>query len=746
VTDHQQPQNPKSRKRGAIIALAVVLVVLFVVLFSQTALNLTFLRPETLPEALAFAALSALIFLLFVALTFVLARNLIKLSAERRIGVLGSAFRARMVLGALVVSFLPVIFMFLFAYVLMNRSIDKWFSHPVEELRRDSAAVAALLSDYANSNANAEAMALAASPEIKEAFAKGDFSHVSAELDRHKAALQDGFVLLLKGDQVAASYGNTVPAEQLRAKVDSALKAAGDDRVFRVGKTEFLAGEARVPGGEIVVAMPLPASFTQTMQQIENSQKRYFELSTNRKQVRRFYMQLLLLITVIVLFAATWISLYVARLVTRPVSALAEATKEISQGNLDYRVQVPAADELAELVRSFNRMAEELQNNRRQIENSRLELAETNTALSRANAALEQRRNEIESIVQSIPTGVLSVDEKRRIALSNRAFARLFGPQAPEPGMPLHQVFDAVMVDELEHLMRKADRMGAASRELEYDSARGVLSIEVTVTSLQHQRERLGYVMVFEDLSFVLKAQKQAAWREVARRVAHEIKNPLTPISLSAERIRRHLDRGTPDDSSLAVIHGCSETISGAVETVRKLVDEFATLARFPAAQPHPGSLNQAVENALSMFNGRLDGIEVRTKLAPDLPPVMMDPEGIKRVVANLVDNAAEAMKDSLVREIQITTSLLEERESVELVVADSGHGVTRELKEKLFLPYFSTKERGTGLGLAIVSRIIEEHQGSVRVEENYPVGARFIVELPVASAVEQDSGKQANA
>lgn len=746
MTDHQQPQDPKSRKRGAIIALAVVLVVLFVVLFSQTALNLTFLRPETLPEALAFAALSALIFLLFVALTFVLARNLIKLSAERRIGVLGSAFRARMVLGALVVSFLPVIFMFLFAYVLMNRSIDKWFSHPVEELRADSAAVAALLSDYANSNANAEAAALATSPEIKEAFAKADFTRVDTELQRHKAALQDGFVLLLKGDQIAASYGNTVPADQLRAKVESALKGSGDDRIFRIGKTEFLAGEARVPGGQIVVAMPLPASFTQTMQQIENSQKRYYELSTNRKQVRRFYMQLLLLITVIVLFAATWISLYVARLVTRPVSALAEATREISQGNLEYRVQVPASDELAELVRSFNRMADELQTNRRQIENSRLELAETNTALSRANAALEQRRNEIESIVQSIPTGVLSVDEKRRIALSNRAFARLFGPQPPEPGTPLHQVFDPVMVDELEHLMRKADRMGAASRELEYDSQRGVLSIEVTVTSLQHQRERLGYVMVFEDLSFVLKAQKQAAWREVARRVAHEIKNPLTPISLSAERIRRHLERGTPDDSSLAVIHGCSETISGAVETVRKLVDEFATLARFPAAQPHPGSLNQAVENALGMFNGRLEGIEVRTKLAQHLPPVMMDPEGIKRVVANLVDNAAEAMKDSLVREIQISTSLLEERESVELVVADSGHGVTRELKEKLFLPYFSTKERGTGLGLAIVSRIIEEHQGSVRVEENYPVGARFIVELPVALALEQDSGKQANA
>ena len=248
-----------------------------------------------------------------------------------------------------------------------------------------------------------------------------------------------------------------------------------------------------------------------------------------------------------------------------------------------------------------------------------------------------------------------------------------------------------------------------------------------------HQGERAGYVVVFEDLSDLLKAQKQAAWREVARRVAHEIKNPLTPIALSAERIQRHLDRATSSDtSSMGIVRTCADTIARAVETVRRLVDEFSTLARFPVAKPQATDINEIIENALSMFDGRLDGVTLHKSLAPDLPKVLADDDSIKRAVANLVDNAAEASQNSVVREIAISTALVASRDAVEIIVSDTGQGVTREVKEKLFLPYFSTKKRGTGLGLAIVSRIVEDHHGSIRVEENHPVGARFIVELPV--------------
>jgi len=244
-------------------------------------------------------------------------------------------------------------------------------------------------------------------------------------------------------------------------------------------------------------------------------------------------------------------------------------------------------------------------------------------------------------------------------------------------------------------------------------------------------------VVVLEDLSDILRAQKQTAWREVARRIAHEIKNPLTPLALSAERIGRHLERGNPPDAaSLNVIRQCAATIGSSVETVRKLVDEFSTLARFPASKPQPSDINAIVNQALLLFDGRLDGIRVQTFLAADLPQVQADPEAIKRAVANLVDNAAEAMHNSLLKEIVISTTLVEERDSVEIAIADTGYGVTPEVKERLFLPYFSTKRRGTGLGLAIVSRIVEDHRGSIRVEENSPVGARFIVELPVAQEI----------
>jgi two-component system, NtrC family, nitrogen regulation sensor histidine kinase NtrY len=223
----------------------------------------------------------------------------------------------------------------------------------------------------------------------------------------------------------------------------------------------------------------------------------------------------------------------------------------------------------------------------------------------------------------------------------------------------------------------------------------------------------------------------------VARRIAHEIKNPLTPMALSAERIRRHLDRGaTPDPASLSIIRQCALTISSSVETVRTLVDEFAMLARFPASKPQPSDINIIVDQALLMFNGRLDGIRVERVLAAALPPVQADPDAMKRVIANLVDNAAEALEDSLHKEIIISTALMDDRDAVEIVIADTGHGITPETKEKLFLPYFSTKGRGTGLGLAIVGRIIEDHRGSIRVEENSPVGTRFIVELPVSQEV----------
>jgi len=311
------------------------------------------------------------------------------------------------------------------------------------------------------------------------------------------------------------------------------------------------------------------------------------------------------------------------------------------------------------------------------------------------------------------------------------------------------------IVDALDRLLRRAHRMGSASAEMQMESTSGILHLSATVALLEGTtglgRDHLGYVLVMEDATELLRAQKQSAWKEVARRVAHEIKNPLTPISLNAELIHRHIVRLAPllaehgvESNSPSVIERSADVISSSVQTMRSLVDQFSALAEFPSAQPHPADLNTIVENSLTLFAGRLGSIRVRRDFARDLPLVLADPEALKRALSNLIDNAAEAMQDSLLRELTLCTRLLTSGRGssamVELAVADTGPGITDEMRERLFLPYFSTKRRGTGLGLSIAAKIIQEHQGSIRVEKNLPAGARFIIELRPASITDAES------
>ena len=734
ATNPIRDETKTSGRRKLVVALAIGAFLLLAILVGQASFNLKFLSPDSNQELLFFVGLSGLIFFAFVALSVVLGRNLLKVYAEWRQGVAGSKFRWRLVVVSLLLSSLPVMAMFWFSYLLMNRSIDKWFSQPVEEVRADTAAMSALLYDYAGQNATAEAQSIAQTDEFQNAFASGDFSAAREELREYIPTLQGGFAVALANSNVAASLNTPVGWDDMKKRFPLQPALRGEHPHFEFGATDYIVAAAPLPKGVVIVAIPLPPKFAETARQIQESQNRYIELAAKRKLFRRTYIGYLLLLTVVVLFASTWLALLLSKLVNRPVAALAAGTEAISKGQLSYRVEIRATDELAELVESFNSMAEQLESSRRQIEASSRDVGA-------ANEALESRRRYIETVLESIPTGVISIDASRRVTLANAAFSRMFYLERSEfvspsdlVNLPLRDVLPADVLADLEPLLRRADRMGITAANMELVLPRTKLNVAVTVSALSHAAEGLGYVVVFEDLSDLLRAQKQAAWHEVARRVAHEIKNPLTPIALSAERIHRHLTRGAaPDAASIEVIRTCAETIRNAVETVRTLVDEFSALARFPASRPQPASLNTLVEGALMMFEGRLEGIRVRTELARDLPAVLADPEAIKRAVANLVDNAAEAMQSAMLKEITVSTSLVASRDAVELVVSDTGQGVSRDVKERLFLPYFSTKRRGTGLGLAIVSRIVEDHHGSIRVEENKPFGSRFVIELPVA-------------
>jgi len=456
------------------------------------------------------------------------------------------------------------------------------------------------------------------------------------------------------------------------------------------------------------------------------------------------------MMTILALFASSWLALHISKQVTKPVEALGDAMEAIAAGDYAHRVDEGATEELGELVRSFNHMAADLEGSRRAVEYSTVQL-------SAANAALEARRGELETMLETIPNGVAMLDADRRIVLTNRALSEMMDPGGQKPflGSVIEEVFPADVTDALDHLIKRSHRMGSASSEIEIaggDRFSGNLNLLATVALLETPgkvdrigRDHRGYVLVLENATELLRAQKQSAWKEVARRVAHEIKNPLTPISLSAEQIHRHIDRLAPiladrdvESPSPAVIRRCSEVISSSVESMRSLVDQFAALAEFPTAQPRPADLNTIVENALALFTGRMQNITVVKKMPSDLPLVMADPEALKRALGNLIDNAAEAMQQSFLRELRINTAQLENG-IVELSIADTGTGLTDEMRERLFLPYFSTKQRGTGLGLAIAAKIIQEHQGTIRAEKNFPAGAKFTIELKAAVSADSE-------
>jgi two-component system, NtrC family, nitrogen regulation sensor histidine kinase NtrY len=374
-----------------------------------------------------------------------------------------------------------------------------------------------------------------------------------------------------------------------------------------------------------------------------------------------------------------------------------------------------------------------------QLRDSRAQIDEFTRNLQQAVQELERRRQLMETVLENIPAGVIYMDASGGIQRTNTALLKMF--QAGTRNVTSLESLVGTDADRaLEEMMRRALRMGVVSREIEVLASDRLLHLAVTVSSLGPRRANSGYVIVFDDLTEVLRAQKSAAWQEVARRIAHEIKNPLTPIQLSAQRILHHLEtRGTvpgaPDKELPRIAQECSRLIVREVTTLSALVNEFSQFVRFPTAKLLPTNPNVAVHEALEVFSGRLDGIELKTALEENLPAIRADAPLLRSVIVNLIDNAAEALEGAAFREITLSTHLRPESETVEIAVIDTGHGISPEDKDKLFLPHFSTKDRGTGLGLAIAARIISEHGGGLRVEDNRPAGSRFIIELPVAES-----------
>jgi two-component system, NtrC family, nitrogen regulation sensor histidine kinase NtrY len=739
--------NPHPPRRGLVIFLLIIVPTLLFLAWSQASLNLSFIQPGTVQQTVVLVALSLLISIAFVIFALILIRNLLKLYVERRQQQLGSRFKVRMVAAFLGLSLVPVCFLFAFAYGLLNRSIDKWFGAPFDVVRKSAGAVVGQLESEEEQRVLHASGHLASHPRLIDDVARHDGTALDPLLaaQAKELGLQAVLCFDARGNLLSRA-GDSQPRASEIVKMSPAIafaQAAAGGEIVHWGQGaagSVLAARPVVDSqgerlGTVVGIRRLPGDMAEVVQQMQSEIQKYDELSHVRKIIRLNYLAALGLLTLLILFAATWFALFLSKQVTVPIQALAEGTHEVSKGNLGYQVTVPASGELRILIRSFNEMTRQLQENRRAIEQAAREL-------QRANRELEERGNTMEAILENIPTGVISFDPEGQITRMNSTVERMFGRTGVTSARKLTDLFAPEDARDIARLFRRAARQGVVSQQMELNLGGRRAAVALTLTSIRARHGAVGSVLVLEDLTELLRAQKAAAWREVAQRLAHEIKNPLTPIQLSAERIGRLLERASNGVSGdlVATIEESAALIEREVEALKTLVDEFSHFARFPASRPVPSSLNAIIENALRVFDGRLTGISVREELAPDLPPVQVDPEQMKRVLVNLIDNAAEALEQSALKEIWIRTALDQDRDVVELVVADSGPGILPDAKEKLFLPYFSTKLRGTGLGLAIVNHIVSEHHGSIRVEKNRPTGSQFIIELPVERMSVADS------
>lgn len=734
--------DEKSQKthRAFPIFLLILVPILFLLGWSQASLNLSFIHPRNATETFLLVAFSALVFIAFVIFALILMRILLKLYVERRQNQLGSRFKTKMVVAFLGLSLVPVCFLFLFAYGLINRSIDKWFGIPFDTVRRDAGAITEQLSLQSQQAAKNSSERLAAMMRLENRLAERDGPSLNRIL-RHQVGdlgLEAALCLDSSG-RVVARAGDPDPSlaqilQVLPGLATGNIPFSGISARLRAEDSEMFLAAQPVEDelgnnvGTVVSIHELPLNIQQMASQIQQEAARYDQLSREKKALKRTYLLILLLLTLLILFIATWFAMFFSKQVTVPVQALAEATHEVSKGNLGWQISAPADGELGSLIRLFNEMTRQLQENRQAIEKATGDLQQ-------ANRKLEERGNTMEAILTNVPTGVISFNPRGEITQMNATAERMFARQDARSARGLQDLFAPEEAREISRLFRRAQRQGVVNRQLTLGVAGRRVFVGLTLSSISAQHGAVGFIMVLEDLTEMVQAQRSAAWREVAQRIAHEIKNPLTPIQLSADRIQRLIGRSSPGSTPPRLLSAVTESaslIETEVATLKALVDEFSSFARFPASRPVPADLNRIVQNALGVFDGRLAHIAVHQDLAAGLPAVHADPEQMKRAVVNLIDNAAEAVENSALKEIWVLTRLDQEREIVSLVVSDSGPGISPEAKERLFLPYFSTKQRGTGLGLAIVSRIISEHHGSIRAEENGPLGTRFIIELPL--------------
>jgi two-component system, NtrC family, nitrogen regulation sensor histidine kinase NtrY len=728
--------STSASQRRRLVLAGIILTLLLAAVFTLGSLDTPF-EPRNWSDVLTLYALSSFITAALIVFGLIVSRTLFRLWAERSRQQLGARFKVKMVVGAVAISLLPVLFMFFVSYSLLNRTLARWFPRPIEIAAEQSHALQQEMSQAERERLTGLAEAWAFGEKLSQPY----HSEPSPERLAARCEAADAYWrvspsgtpenFMFCHSRTSPNHSPSTSGPALVSKLPSGAE------VWSAAGSLFLASHsAQSPQGMIYAARLVPADFLDRLDEIRKQTLAYDHEKQQLRAVKRTLLLIFSCFTVVLLSSLLWVALYLAKQVTVPIQALAEGTREISAGNFDYQVPEQTHDELGILVRSFNSMTTQLRDSRSQID-------QFTHNLQQAVQELERRRQLIETILENIPTGALSLDSEGNIIRINPAVTKIFGPSAKD-SRTLEELVGPEDARAIRYLMRRAMRTGVVSRELEIIAGGRVLHTAVTVSSLGPRRANSGFVLVLDDLTELLRAQKAAAWQEVARRIAHEIKNPLTPIQLSAQRLSRYLEKrdenggsSAPRDPELTrLVEEASRLIEREVGTLSALVNEFSQFVRFPSAKLESADVNAIVREAVEVFSNRLDGITLNTSFAAQPPAIRADASLLRSVIVNLIDNAAEALESSPVRNITVSTRSNPDCDFVEIIVADTGHGISPQDKDKLFLPHFSTRDRGTGLGLAIAARIVAEHGGGLRVEDNYPVGSRFILELPSAEVL----------
>jgi len=734
------PAEARKSKREAII---IAISLFFIVVLTLAELRLSDISSTVPGIANIFIfGLINVVLLLIILLVYLVFRNVARIILERRRNPFGSRLRGKLVVAFVALSFIPTILLFIVSASFINMSIKNWLDRQVEQTLAGSLDIANAYyreaADSALHFARLTSDVLSRRGSMEGGGANGLGDYLGGIRREYNLGVVE--VYSSRKELLARSVHQDVPIGVYPAPSprDISLSLEGREftRVESVGKADLIRaitpivsqGDKRNVLGAVAVGYYVQDTLVGKAKYLSGAYDKYRQLKLLKSPIRGGYILTLFLITLVIIFLAVWFGVYLANSLTTPLRDLSLATQQVAEGNLDVQLEGEGDDEIGMLVDSFNRMTEDLRSHRSA-------LSDANQELTRRNQELDQRRRYMEFVLGNVTAGVISVNREGVLTTINPSAERLLSISSKDViGRRFQEILRPNQQEITRELLRELADSGkdTISRQVDVRVREGKKTLSVNLSVMRDENGHfIGTVAVFDDLTRILKIQRMEAWREVARRIAHEIKNPLTPIKLSAQRLRRkYLSRFTEDERAF---DECTGMIIKSVDELKVLVDEFSSFARMPAAHPAPDSLNEVIVEAVTLYQESHRQVDFSFSPDETLPLILIDRDQIKRVLINLLDNAVDAIGGKG-GSISIETSYNPELRMATFSVADTGHGILPEDKPRLFEPYFSTKKAGTGLGLAIVNTIITDHRGFIRIRDNEPEGTKFIIELPAGA------------